>query len=112
MKRKKSVSNVRAGHPTDGRHAHCISPIPLHPPKGEFPTARLSRVRDMPSPDGSVMSLTAVCKCRAGLAGCHAACKQGAGRAAGGVTPCAYGRTCHAGMNVVSRASKAAVATA
>jgi hypothetical protein len=33
---------VRAGHLTDGRHAPCIFPSPLHLPKGEFPATRIS----------------------------------------------------------------------
>ena len=62
-----------------------------------FSSRRLPRpptpegARATPAPDGSVMSLAAVRKCRAGLAGCHAACKQqGTGRAAGGVTARAF----------------------
>ena len=65
-------------------------------PRAAFSSRQLPRppppegARATPAPDGSVMSLAAVRKCRAGLTGCHAACNHGTGRAAGGVTALAF----------------------
>ena len=63
----------------------CSSPVT--PPA--FSPCR-AQARASPAPDGSVMSLAEVRKWRAGLPGWHAACSQGTGRAAVGVTARAF----------------------
>ena len=92
ISRKKAVGKVRAGHLADGRHTPCIFPLsPLHPPRrGNSRPPAPEEARATPAPDGSVMSLAAVRKWRASLPGCHAACNQGTGRAAWGVTARAF----------------------
>ena len=55
------------------RHRLCFSSRGvLFPPTSQ--TATPGRARATPAPDGSVMSLAAVRKCRAGLPGCHVLC--------------------------------------
>jgi len=63
---------------------------PCIPRRGNSRPPAPEEARATPAPDGSVMSLAAVRKWRAGLPGCHAACNQGTGRATVGITASAF----------------------
>jgi hypothetical protein len=78
--------------PPDGwpsRPLHLSRP-PCIPRRGNSRPPAPGEARATPAPDGPVMSLAAVRKWRAGHPGCHAACNQGTGRAAVGVTARAF----------------------